>query len=93
MGGVPKWNKTKSRKNKRRMHIFAKAPSLVSCKKCGKPALPHTVCQNCGYYKGVEVINVLEKLTKKERKLKEKEMKEQEKTAKAELSAEELSKK
>lgn len=75
------------------MHIFVKAASLTSCKKCGKPVLPHVVCQNCGYYKGVEIINVLEKLTKKERKLKEKEMKEQEKAGKKDLSMEEMSKK
>ena len=57
------------------MHIFAKAPVLTKCPKCGKLILPHLVCPNCGYYKGVEVIDVLKKLTKKERKNREKEMK------------------
>lgn len=90
---VPKRRKTKSRRNQRRMHIFIKPPFLTVCLKCGKPVLPHTVCRNCGYYKGEEVVNVLEKLTKKERKKREKEM-----TAKGEknskpLSMEELSKK
>ncbi len=56
------------------MHIFLSKPALTSCPKCGKPVLAHTVCQNCGYYKGVEVIDVLKKLTKKERKKKEKEI-------------------
>jgi len=74
MGGVPKQRKTKSRRNQRRMHIFTKEPALTKCLKCGKPVLPHTVCLNCGYYKGVEVIDVLKKLTKKERKKREKEM-------------------
>lgn len=78
MGGVPKQKKTKSRRNKRRLHIFAEAPASTKCPKCGKPVLPHTVCLNCGYYKGHEVINVLEKLTKKERKKREKELKEKE---------------
>lgn len=57
------------------MHIFLKKSALAKCPKCGVSVLPHTVCQNCGYYKGVEYINVLEKLTKKEKKLREEEMK------------------
>lgn len=93
---VPKQRHTKSRRNKRRMHIFLQAPSLVVCPKCGKPTRPHTVCQNCGFYKGTEFINVLKKLEKKERKKKEKEIKEKEKTEKGRekpLTLEELSKK
>ncbi|MDD5145835.1 MAG: 50S ribosomal protein L32 [Candidatus Pacebacteria bacterium] len=86
MGGVPKQHKTKSSRNQRRMHIFAKAPSLTICPKCGKPVLPHNVCQNCGFYKGVEILNVLEKLTKKERKQREKELKAKEKGEKGEKS-------
>jgi len=95
---VPKQRHTKSRRNKRRMHIFAKSPALAICQKCSKPVLPHSVCWNCGYYKGREVIDVLKKLTKKERKKREKEMKAKEAKERKEggvkpLSAEELSKK
>jgi len=80
------------------MHIFVEAPILVRCPKCGKPRLSHTVCPNCGYYKGIEVIDVLKKLTKKERKQREKEMKakesaEKEKAKEKPLTLEELSKK
>jgi len=79
------------------MHIFAKAPTLSKCPKCGQPALPHTACFNCGYYKGREVIDVLKKLNKKERKQKEKEIAAKEKGEKAAekkpLSWERLSKK
>lgn len=57
------------------MHLRLETPFLYPCPKCGKKVLPHTVCQNCGYYKGVEVIDVLKKLNKKERKQKEREMK------------------
>ena len=71
---VPKQRHTRSRRNKRRMHLYLKTPFLSLCPKCGKPVLPHTICQNCGYYRGNEVIDVLKKLTKKERKKKEKEM-------------------
>ena len=92
---VPKQRHTKSRRNKRRMHIFLRPSALTRCEKCRKEKLPHTICWNCGYYKGKEVINVLEKLTKKERKKREKEMKargKEEKTAKP-LTMEELSRK
>jgi large subunit ribosomal protein L32 len=95
---VPKFRHTKSKRNRRRMHLFLERSVLSLCPKCGKPVLPHTVCKSCGYYKGAEIINVLEKLTKKERKKREKEMKAQaaeKKETKKEgaLSWEELSKK
>jgi len=93
MGGVPKKRHTRGSRNQRRMHIFAKTPALTLCKKCGKPVLPHTVCANCGYYKEIMVIDVLAKLSRKEKKEKEKEIKAQEKSGKKELSAAELSKK
>lgn len=56
------------------MHIHLNVAALSVCSKCGKKLLPHVVCPACGYYKGKEVINVLAKLDKKERKLKEREM-------------------
>ena len=56
------------------MHLFLKAPFLTKCLKCGKPRFLHTVCSNCGYYKGREVVDVLKKLDRKERKKREKEM-------------------
>lgn len=94
---VPKQRKTKSRRNQRRMHLFLKKPVLSLCAKCSKPVLPHTACQSCGYYKGMKVIDVMKKLTKKEKKLKEKELKEKEAVEKQPqkkgLSWERLSKK
>lgn len=71
---VPKQKHTKSRRNKRRGNIFLEAATLTVCQKCGKPVLPHRVCFNCGYYKGREVIDVLKKLDKKERKKRSKEI-------------------
>jgi large subunit ribosomal protein L32 len=78
--GVPKQKHTKSRRDKRRMHLYLKEPSLAVCQKCKKPVLHHTVCQNCGYYKGSAVIDVMKKMTKRERKQKEKEIKAKEET-------------
>jgi len=94
---VPKQRHTKSRRNKRRMHISASTPALNKCPKCGKPVPSHTVCFNCGYYKGREVVDVLKKLDKKEKKQREKEIAAREKaektTEKNPMSWEGLSKK
>lgn len=91
---VPKQRKTKSRRDQRRMHIYAKKPTLTLCSKCQKPVLPHTVCFNCGYYKGREQIDVLSKLTKKEKKAKEKEIQgKEEKKPDKKLNWERLSRK
>lgn len=95
---VPKQRHTKSRRNRRRSHIFLTKRFFSLCPKCKEPVLSHHFCPFCGTYKGREVIDVLAKLTKKERKKKEKEMvkKEEEKTekeTKKPLSLEELSKK
>ncbi len=89
---VPKQRKTKSRRNNRRSHISIKAPKLTTCSKCGKPVLGHTLCQNCGYYKGMEVIDTMKKLTKKEKKAKAKEIKENEEQKEKPITMEDLSK-
>lgn len=76
-------------------------PALTSCSKCKARVLSHRVCYNCGTYKGRVVIDVLAKLSKKEKKQKEKELAAREKeqrgggtsTSKEPLSLEELSRK
>ncbi len=85
---------THSATRQRRSHHALEAAVCSACVHCGTEVLPHTLCQNCGYYKGRQVIDVLAKLDKKERKKKEKELRahEKEATEKGEtLSAEELS--
>lgn len=77
--GVPISHHTRSRRNKGRSHMALKAKNLPDCAKCGSPVLPHTVCGNCGYYGGREVVNVLAKMDKKEKKIKQKELAAQEK--------------
>ena len=76
------------------MHLFLTSPVLTECPKCSQPVRPHTVCSNCGYYKNREIVDVLKKLTKKERKQKEREMAAKERQEKEKpQSLEELSRK
>ncbi len=91
---IPKQRHTKGRRNRRRSHHALKKKNLVSCAKCGSANLPHQVCFNCGTYAGREVIDVMAKLTKKERKQKEREMAAAEAAKEKEkgMSMEELSK-
>lgn len=90
----PTQRHTKGKRNKRRMHLYLEARFLIDCPKCGKKTRPHTVCEHCGYYKGTEFLNVLEKLTKKEKKAREKEMKEHKHEEKLKpMTMEEMSKK
>ncbi len=52
----PKHRHSKTRGRKRRTHYKAEAPTLTSCSHCHQPKPPHTVCPNCGYYAGREVV-------------------------------------
>ncbi|MBU8922513.1 MAG: 50S ribosomal protein L32 [Bacteroidales bacterium] len=53
---VPKRRTSKSKKNMRRSHWKASSPALSECSHCHQSKQPHTVCPNCGYYAGREVI-------------------------------------
>lgn len=52
---VPKRKTSKHRKRIRRSHLRIATPALASCSRCGATMKPHTVCDSCGYYDGVEV--------------------------------------
>lgn len=60
----PKKRHSRQRQGKRRAAIKLTASKTVLCDNCHKPTLPHTVCKNCGFYKGREIV----KKTKKEKK-------------------------
>ncbi len=52
----PKRKTSKQRRDKRRTHYKAKAPTVVSCSNCGAAVVYHRVCPECGYYKGKPAI-------------------------------------
>jgi large subunit ribosomal protein L32 len=52
----PKRKSSQGRRDRRRSQDALKVNQFVVCSHCGELRLPHTVCPNCGYYKGREVI-------------------------------------
>ena len=88
---APKSRGTKSKRDKKRLHIVLKSPNLVKCQKCGKLIRSHTVCPFCGYYKGRKVLDILSKKKKKE--IQKKENQEKEEKKKKPLDVKKLSKK
>ena len=70
---VPKNRHTKSRRDRRRAHTKLSPVNMVICEKCTAPAKPHFICEVCGTYKGREAIDVLKKITKRDKKRQEQE--------------------
>lgn len=64
MAGEPKRKHSKTRKRVRRASIKLGMPSIVVCKNCGKPTLPHIVCGSCGFYGGKKVTKESVQVTK-----------------------------
>lgn len=56
----PKRRHSKARRDKRRSHDRLATPALSKCPNCHEDKLPHRVCPHCGYYKGREVVEVVE---------------------------------
>ncbi len=48
----PKHRHSSTRRDKRRTHDKAVAPQLSTCSNCGTAVMYHTVCSECGYYRG-----------------------------------------
>ena len=48
----PKSKISKQRRNKRRTHYKAEAPTVATCSNCGSPVQYHRVCPDCGFYRG-----------------------------------------
>ncbi|PIU44339.1 MAG: 50S ribosomal protein L32 [Ignavibacteriales bacterium CG07_land_8_20_14_0_80_59_12] len=52
----PKRRSSKTRRDKRRTHYKANAPSVGTCPNCHEPKLRHRACPNCGYYNGLSIV-------------------------------------
>ncbi|QZE13805.1 50S ribosomal protein L32 [Halosquirtibacter laminarini] len=48
----PKHRTSKSRRDKRRTHYKATPATIASCSNCGAAVKYHTVCGECGHYRG-----------------------------------------
>ena len=62
---VPKRKRSRARRDSRFANKGVKVKSLGACSNCQAPALGHTACKECGFYKGVKVL-----ATKNERAVK-----------------------
>ena len=60
----PKRKHSQGRRDRRRAHDSLEMRNLVQCSNCGEMRLPHSVCPNCGHYKGREIVNMEEKKKK-----------------------------
>ncbi len=63
---------TRGHTGNRRSHHKIKEPRLSKCTNCGAYHLRHRVCQECGHYKGKQIVDVLAKVEKKLEKAKKK---------------------
>lgn len=57
----PKRRHSRQRKGKRRASIQLRVREGILCSNCKQLTLPHTVCKNCGYYDGKQVLVFKEK--------------------------------
>ncbi|MBI2112996.1 MAG: 50S ribosomal protein L32 [Candidatus Wildermuthbacteria bacterium] len=64
---VPKNRRSKGRQGQRRMHLHLRAKNIAICSHCKKEVLSHTVCPNCGFYKGREILTMLDMKEKKKK--------------------------
>jgi large subunit ribosomal protein L32 len=48
----PKRKHSKTRRDKRRTHYKAVAPTVSTCSNCGASVQYHRVCPECGFYRG-----------------------------------------
>ncbi|MBP6882517.1 MAG: 50S ribosomal protein L32 [Candidatus Levybacteria bacterium] len=56
MSQEPKKRHSRQRQGKRRAAISLSIPRTVKCDNCDNLRAPHTICAQCGYYKGESVI-------------------------------------
>jgi large subunit ribosomal protein L32 len=56
---VPKRKKSRARTRHRRARWMATVrPAPARCSRCSSPVQSHTVCRECGYYGGRQVLEI-----------------------------------
>ncbi len=69
---VVRMRHTKSHTGNRRSHHALKATSFAKCANCQAVKLRHTVCKECGFYRGKKIVDMVKKIEKKQKKEKAK---------------------
>lgn len=67
---VVRMRHTKSHTANRRSHHALKPVAMVKCANCGALKISHKVCETCGVYRGKKIIDVAEKVAKKQARTK-----------------------
>ena len=68
---VPKRKTSRHRRGIRRSHHALGVPGLRPCPNCGAKGISHRVCRECGFYKGIQIIQVIKKVSRKKQRKKE----------------------
>ena len=55
---APKRKTSKSKRNMRRSHHALVAGTMHQCPNCGEPIKSHSVCKECGHYRGKQILEV-----------------------------------
>ncbi|MCD5416058.1 50S ribosomal protein L32 [Candidatus Bipolaricaulota bacterium] len=58
---VPKYRTSRSKVRMRRSHQAMASPTTSECPHCHEIKLPHRMCLHCGYYNGMEIVDVKKK--------------------------------
>ena len=53
---VPKRKHSRSRRDMKSANKGIDVKSFASCQTCQSPLVPHSVCKDCGYYKGIKIL-------------------------------------
>jgi large subunit ribosomal protein L32 len=59
---VPKRRTSKSRKGMRRSHHRLTLPPIVKCANCSNLHVRHTICSECGHYRGKPILTAVEEI-------------------------------
>lgn len=54
----PKKRHSRGRQGKRRAHIKLELSQSVLCPNCKSPKLPHSICKQCGFYNGRQILTI-----------------------------------